>query len=933
MRKPLSLLLALASVSVQANSPIECAQFEPSQLSRVRYEAPEVSEPNTCGLEVQTRHCQDGQLSPWQGQYKFTSCKVNNESVLPLIEIEELVYQGGFRLSANRYGADYAASLSYAQGVMTYNKQNHSLFIAGHAHQNQIAEFAIPDITKSRDIKDFVVGDRVIQPFVSVSNKDKIDLSVSTFRVNGMEMIDDKLIVTYMDPRNVNGNNPYNSVVIANANDLANSQLHGPYQIAGALHASGWVSAIPKEWQQQLGGTHLSGASASTFIWHESQGPTANVFNPTGSMLEGQVTTSVASTSVLQFTYKNVLEEAHLHSSKLSNSAILFNQDLLNELWTVTSQASYGFIIPNTSTYLTLGYSSGHEFGIGQGIRQDTGKHCHGACPYVAADEYPFFWLWDVNELIAVKQGLKTPSQVMPYQYGKFDLPFGVQISGGAYDETTESLYVSVTHGDTVPKYARPPVFFKYQLQSLTTEPDFQDCEQAKHGERLSRTYFAALDVPFGQVCQSEVQTSVCLDGQMSPWTGQFQYPSCTVLPEDPVVTPPFEAKLVGIDVLEYQGGFRISGLRFGEERWGSANYSQGMFAYNPDNHSIFLAGHPYAGTIGEFEIPKPLSSSSNIADFPVISTARQAFSNFYQTDRVDTGISDYFRYTGFSYMDGKLIANYINWYDAGGRETDTSIVIQNANDLKNSIVNGPYQLDGAAHSSGWITEIPERWQSYFEGTHFAGTQPRASIISRRSVGPSAFAFDPHDALLTNTSGRVPTTALLDFPLSKMLYDKAIYGENPVIDDILYNNNGQNTLWNILTGAAFGFVVPGTDTYMTIGGLGGLTSKIGYKQLQNNGNRCGGPCAYDPTDVHHYYWLWNLHDLYQAKLGLVDPSDIRPYQYGKFAIPVDLGLSTASSGAFDKATNTLYLSFSGADKLTRYNELPVFLAFKVRVDD
>ena len=58
-----------------------------------------------------------------------------------LLTIEELQYEGAFRLSSDTFGA---SSTNYAVGTLAYNPENHSLFIAGHATGYSIAEFTIP---------------------------------------------------------------------------------------------------------------------------------------------------------------------------------------------------------------------------------------------------------------------------------------------------------------------------------------------------------------------------------------------------------------------------------------------------------------------------------------------------------------------------------------------------------------------------------------------------------------------------------------------------------------------------------------------------------------------------------------------------------------------------------------------------------------------
>jgi len=61
--------------------------------------------------------------------------------------------------------------------------------------------------------------------------------------------------------------------------------------------------------------------------------------------------------------------------------------------------------LTGTRTYAVFGYSSGHNSGIDYKATQDDGAACHGPCSYEAADIDNYYWLFDMNDLMAVKQG------------------------------------------------------------------------------------------------------------------------------------------------------------------------------------------------------------------------------------------------------------------------------------------------------------------------------------------------------------------------------------------------------------------------------------------------------------------------------------------------------------------------------------------------
>ncbi|MFD3396205.1 hypothetical protein ACE41R_05105 [Alteromonas macleodii] len=384
----------------------------------------------------------------------------------------------------------------------------------------------------------------------------------------------------------------------------------------------------------------------------------------------------------------------------------------------------------------------------------------------------------------------------------------------------------------------------------------------------------------------------------------------------------------VNTDILSYEGGFRLSSDRFGESKYATLDYSFGVFTYDPKRNSIYIIGNPKLSAIAEFPLPE-IKNTTDISQFAIAEPPIQPFIAFHNTDRVNTGIDNYFRPTGMAKIDNALMVNYINWYDARVTETDTSVMFWDSENLTDSKLFGPYQLEGAAHAAGWISEIPNSLQSLLGGTHIAGSQPFASIISRRSVGPSAFAFDARKSVVYGPSGTIPTIPLLDFPLKKLLRDRDIYPNPSIVDDILYNRDGKNKLWTVLSGAAYGFIIPSTRTYLTIGFSGGHYSGAGYKIVQNNGNKCGGPCAKDATDTYPYYWAWDLKDLVKVRMGLKQAYDVAPYDYGLLRLPKEIKSVAIANGSFDSQNNRLFISIRNADQEISYKKAPLFLVYKV----
>lgn len=376
------------------------------------------------------------------------------------------------------------------------------------------------------------------------------------------------------------------------------------------------------------------------------------------------------------------------------------------------------------------------------------------------------------------------------------------------------------------------------------------------------------------------------------------------------------ELPLFDISQLTYEGAFRI---KASENGISDLNYAQGPIAYNYENHSLFIVGHAHQQAIAEYAIPE-IVKSETLSELNMVETPFQVFSDVLSqtADGNPEGID---RVGGLYYVNhggqAKLIVNAYEYYDAPADNTVSTLIVNDANALETTSVSGYYNFEGSppAHSAGWISPIPEAWQEELDGTHITGHSSGIPIISRASVGPSAFAFDINDAL--NTSQSIQTATLLDFKLS-----------NPLHSD-LSNESKTNDIWTHLSRATYGFIVPGTRTYLTIGSSGGHESGICYKCTQDSGNLCGGYCTPEADDNYQYYWLWDMNDLVAVKNGTLNPYDVRPYDHGYFNTPFQAnGSKKIGGGTFDPSTGNLYLSVqSGDTEQGTYARPPVIVVY------
>ena len=395
------------------------------------------------------------------------------------------------------------------------------------------------------------------------------------------------------------------------------------------------------------------------------------------------------------------------------------------------------------------------------------------------------------------------------------------------------------------------------------------------------------------------------------------------------VSLPSFAAKsdllqnipLLNIQNLEYLGGFRIPADTLGES---GASYANGVITLGKDGRSIYMVGHNNDQAIAEFEIPELVKSlnhkdfnyAKNIQPFAKVLN-RPASGNPQKMDRI----------RGLEYIKGQLYANTYVYYDASGKATHTTMVIKDAANLAKSEIAGYHAYSAKAHAAGWISPIPQIWQESLKGTYITGSSTGHPIVSRWSVGPSAFTFDP----LNNDYGDAPPSAialnkLLDFPLSSPLG----YSSGDV-SDYLYNKTLKHGMWTHNSIAQYGFIVPGTRTYMAIGANGGVEGGIGYKITQDTGYTCGGPCPFLADDVYNYYWLFDLNDMQKVLAGKMRAEDVLPHAHGELPkIYASDGHNGILGAAFDYDKNILYATLERGDNYG-FGWAPTVVAFKIDV--
>jgi hypothetical protein len=368
---------------------------------------------------------------------------------------------------------------------------------------------------------------------------------------------------------------------------------------------------------------------------------------------------------------------------------------------------------------------------------------------------------------------------------------------------------------------------------------------------------------------------------------------------------------------LQYLGAFRLSNQTYGDARFAWTN---GEIAVDPQSQTFFFSGSNKR-SVGEFPLPELKPGATRVRDLPIVSSAIQDFSNLL--GRAQSGNSESIdQIIGLTVLENKLVVNAARYYDGAASNTDTTLIVEEPDALASSVVRGFMKLEGANHAGGWLSPLPKVYADLFGYDYIAGHASNLPINSRNSMGPSAFLVSSSAILSSQTGETIPTTKLLDFSINRSLHED------------LQNKSLTNDLWTELSMAEYGFVVPGTRTYLTIGSSGGHNSGIGYKITQPDGYECGGFCAYDHRDYYNYFWLWDVNDLIAASNGEILAHEIRPYSYGQFNLPFELSedesyVENRIIGATYSA-GKLYIVLGGADKLqSEFESVPMVLVYDV----
>jgi len=345
------------------------------------------------------------------------------QTTAPLLQKQDLVYQGAFRVPQ---GTSDQTTFDYGGTALGFNPLNNSLFLTGHDWYQLSAEISIPTVVNSTNINNLSRA-TLLQSFKDPTEGKLAQINPSDAneaKIGGHLVYNGRLIVTgysYYDA----GGTQSKSHFARPLSLSTTGQVQGPYLVGSDPHyVDGYMTLVPLEWQTLLGGPALTGMCCLSITGVQSNGPSVSVFNPDQI---GKVT-PVSATRLLGYPISNSL-------GNYSSQNLYFNGSTLIR----------GIVFPTgTRSILFFGkqgigqWCYGEAAACGDPTNTDKGGHAY---PY----KYQV-WAYDANDLQAVKNGTKQQYDVRPYAIWNFNLPFETDdqhyIGGAAYDPQTNRIYL-----------------------------------------------------------------------------------------------------------------------------------------------------------------------------------------------------------------------------------------------------------------------------------------------------------------------------------------------------------------------------------------------------------------------------------------------------------------------------------------------------------
>ena len=228
----------------------------------------------------------------------------------------------------------------------------------------------------------------------------------------------------------------------------------GPYVIDQPGWTAGYMTVIPPAWRTLLGGKAFTGLNGVAVVARTSNGPSVTVFNPSDVGVESPI----PSTRLLGY------PEAHPTLGDYDSDPYGTGQ------WSKAHVMHGVGIVPNTRTLLFIGRTgtpANQCYGTGVDYQPPGSGECYDPAAVAGgvpggAHAYPYayeLYLYDLNDLVAVKNGTMNYWEPVPYAEITLDAQAGTNIvykvhaawTSSTFDPATNRVYVTASTTDGNP--------------------------------------------------------------------------------------------------------------------------------------------------------------------------------------------------------------------------------------------------------------------------------------------------------------------------------------------------------------------------------------------------------------------------------------------------------------------------------------------------
>ena len=384
---------------------------------------------------------------------RTTSAQAVDPSTLPLLQVDQLEYLGGFRLPVHD-------DFSFGEGAIAFRPDTGGLYVGTRAIAGwRVAEIAIPPLVNNGDVTQMNVA-QFNQLFADPMEGHKDEVEPADTSLNSLLVYGGRLygtVSSFYDANDTQRKSHFSrSLTLNEPNTFSGwSEVTNPVQHAGFV--SGLLAAVPEVWRERLGGPALTGNCCLSVIMRTSWGPAAFAFDPANVGQE-----SFPATPLLYYNGEHPTLGLWSHS---------------NPTYGGTTQITGLVMIEGTRTALYFGRNGIGEFCYGDGTN-DLSKHdvtegtTHWCYDPVNSGKgqhaYPYsyqFWAYDLNELARVKLGEIEPWVPEPYKVRPFEFPTTdllIEPGSATYDAQNQIIYVAQRKAD--PPAGYQPVIHAFRV-------------------------------------------------------------------------------------------------------------------------------------------------------------------------------------------------------------------------------------------------------------------------------------------------------------------------------------------------------------------------------------------------------------------------------------------------------------------------------------